>query len=136
MTDAPLLDTNVLSEIMRGKNLSIQNNARAYLAQYGQFRFSILTRYEILRGFEAKQATAQLARFQEQCRKSDILPLTDEIVERAAKIYGQLHREGRLITDADILIAATAMVHHLALVTENVKHMNRISGLQVASWQS
>lgn len=136
MNGAPLLDTNVLSEIMRGRDASIQNNARAYLAQYGEFRFSILTRYEILRGLEAKQASAQIARFQAQCRKSDILALTDEIVARAAAIYGELYRQGQLINDADILIAATAVVHKLVLVTENEKHMNRIPNLQLASWKS
>lgn len=136
MNGAPLLDTNVLSEIMRGRDASIQNNVRAYLAQYGEFRFSILTRYEILRGLEAKQASAQIARFQAQCRKSDILALTDEIVARAAAIYGELYRQGQLINDADILIAATAVVHKLVLVTENEKHMNRIPNLQLASWKS
>lgn len=136
MNNAPLLDTNTLSEIMRGENASVQNHARVYLTQYGQFRFSILPRYEILRGLEAKQATMQIARFQEQCRKSDILPLTDEIVLRAAAIYGELYRQGRLVTDADILIAATAVVHNLVLVTENIKHMNRIPNLQLASWKS
>lgn len=55
---------------------------------------------------------------------------------RAADIYGALHKRGALIEDADILIAATALVHGLALVTENALHFDRIPDLIVESWRS
>ena len=46
-----------------------------------------------------------------------VLPLNDEIVVQASEIYGVLKKQGAIIGDADILIAATALVHDLALVT-------------------
>ena len=54
---------------------------------------------------------------------------------QAAEIYGKLYRQGQLITDADILIAATALVHNLTLVTENVAHFQRIIELRLESWR-
>lgn len=131
-----LLDTDTLSEVIKGRDLHVQRCAEEYLALYKRFTFSIITRYEILRGLEAKGATRQLAAFEDRCRKSTVLPLSDEIVVRAAEIYGDLYRRGQLISDADILIAATALEHKLVLVTENPGHFLRISGLRIESWRS
>jgi tRNA(fMet)-specific endonuclease VapC len=100
-----------------------------------QFTFSILTRYEILRGLEAKRASRQIAVFNQRCAHSHVLPLTDEIVVLASQIYADLHRTGQLISDADILIAATALYHNLDLVTENTRHFKRIPALTVTAWR-
>ena len=88
-----LLDTDTLSEVMKGRDLQVRR-AREYLAVHKRFTFSILTRYEILRGLKAKGATRQLRAFERQCRRSEVLPLTDPIVERAAEIYAELKRKG------------------------------------------
>jgi len=65
-----LLDTDTLSEIMKGKNASREKHAGEYLKIHGRFRFSVITRYEILRGLKAKQATRQLAIFEDRCKRS------------------------------------------------------------------
>jgi tRNA(fMet)-specific endonuclease VapC len=64
------------------------------------------------------------------------LPITDEIIIQAADLYALLHQEGQLISDADILIAATALRHNLVMVTENVDHFRRIPGLRIESWRT
>jgi tRNA(fMet)-specific endonuclease VapC len=130
-----LLDTDTLSEIMKSRDARVARQAQNYLAAYGHFTFSILTRYEILRGLKAKQAARQIALFEQQCQKSDVLALNDAIIQRAADIYAELHRQGKLISDADILIAATALTHNLEMVTENTAHYNRIPGLTIKSWR-
>jgi tRNA(fMet)-specific endonuclease VapC len=133
---AALLDTDTLSEVMKGHDPQVSRRAAAYLADQGHFTFSIITRYEILRGLKAKQAVRQIASFEDRCRKSVVLPLSDEVIVLAAGIYGDMHRSGQLISDADILIAATALVHELTLVTENQAHFQRIPDLGVESWRA
>jgi tRNA(fMet)-specific endonuclease VapC len=128
-----LLDTDILSALMRG-NPAVTAKARAYLAEHGTLAFSIITRYEILRGLRAKHATSQLQAFDRFCETCLILPLTDETVVRPADIYAALRQSGEPIGDADILIAATALGHGLAVVTNNEAHFRRISGLDVANW--
>jgi predicted nucleic acid-binding protein len=56
------------------------------------------------------------------------------MIVQAARVYADLHRRGELISDADILIAATAMTRGLAVVTGNVAHFRRIRDLQVVNW--
>lgn len=108
--------------------------ARAYLQEHGHLTFSIITRYEILRGLKSKAATAPLAAFGLLCQGSTVLALTDEIVERASDVYAGLHRAGALLPDADLLIASTALVHGFAVVTNNTAHFSRIPGLSVQNW--
>ena len=133
--ESALLDTDTLSEIMKGIDLHVQDHARRYLALFHHFTFSIITRYEILRGLKARRATRQIARFEQRCQQSEVLPLTDDIIVQAAEIYAMLYQGGQLISDAGILIAATALKHHLVLVTENVNHFRRIPGVSIESWR-
>ncbi len=121
---------------MKGREPHVRQKAQPYLATHGPFRFSILTRYEVRRGLKAKQAVRQLALFEQPCQRSHVLLLTDKMVVRAADIYALLHRQGQLIGDAHILIAATALVHGLVLITENVAHFGRIPNLTIESWRA
>lgn len=133
---AALLDTDTLSEVIKDRDPQVRHAARQYLETHGSFTFSIITRYEVLRGLKAKRATRQVAAFEHWCRASNVLPLSDDVVVRAADLYAELHRAGHLISDADILIAATALVHGLTLVTENVAHFQRIPGVPIVSWRT
>lgn len=137
MTMEPsLLDTDTLSEVMKGMNQQVQANARYHLRAFGHFTFSLITRYEILRGLKARNATRQMTRFEQRCQQSVVLPITDDIIVQVADLYALLHQQGPLISDADILIAATALVHNLVMVTENVNHFCRIPGLTIESWRT
>lgn len=132
-SEQALIDTDILSAIMR-KNPVVIAGARSYLAIHRRFTISIITRYEILRGLKAKDATGQLRHFESFCAKNLILPLTDEIIVRAADIYAALRRKGELMGDADILIAASAMKNGLGVVTNNEEHFKRITGLRTENW--
>lgn len=125
MTEIPLalLDTDTVSALLR-QNPVVLSHAAVYLAAHSRFSLSAITRYEILRGFNAKRAHAQAAAFERFCAANVILALTDPIIARAATTYGDLHRSGQLIGDADILIAATALENDMVLVTNNTRHFN------------
>jgi len=128
-----VLDTDTLSAIMRQEAI-VLSRAQAYLSFYSQLTVSIITRFEILRGLQAKNATAQLVAFNAMCQTMEVLPLTDAVVLCAANIYGKLHQTGQLIGDADILIAATCLDQGFEIVTNNTSHFSRISGLVVQNW--
>jgi len=58
---------------------------------------------------------------------STILEQTYESSKKAAEIYAELKKQGKLINDADILIASI-------VVTSNETHFKRIKGLKVENW--
>lgn len=130
-----LLDTDILSEVLKRKNAAVVAKAAAYLAQHGQFAFSALTRYEVLRGLKDKQATAQLQRFDAFCQRSLVLPITDAVLGKAADLWALAGRAGRPRFDADLIIAATAIEHALIVVTGNAAHFSWIPGLPQEDWR-
>jgi tRNA(fMet)-specific endonuclease VapC len=54
-----LLDTDVLSEVLKQHDGNVLQAAWAYLDEWRRFTFSVLTHYEILRGLRAKGAVRQ-----------------------------------------------------------------------------
>jgi len=116
------------------QNAAVLARGNAYLSEHRQFTISIITRYEILRGLKAKGADQQALRFDDFCAKSRVLSITEDVVLRAADIYADLYKRGELIGDADILIAASALVNGYGLVTNNEAHFRRIKTLQVVNW--
>ena len=133
MTGSALLDTDVLSALMRGIP-AVVDRAWRYLAEHQRLSFSLITRYEILRGLKAKGARVQIDAFARLCAASEVLPLSDEIVDVAAGVYAHLQSTGQPIGDADILIAATALVHDRLVVTNNEGHFRRVPGVTVDNW--
>jgi tRNA(fMet)-specific endonuclease VapC len=133
MEPKSLWDTDVLSGLMRKTPVAL-NRARVYLADHRQLTISLVTRFEILRGLKAKRANAQLAAFDSFCMNNEVLPITDQIIVRAAETYADLHNRGQLIADADILIAATAIENGLVMATNNLADFGRITGLQIDNW--
>lgn len=128
-----MLDTDILSAIMR-KNPVATHKARTYLAAHSRFTFSIITRYEILRGLKAKGSTKQETTFGRFCANNLVLPLDDEVIVKAVEIYATLHQQGNLIGDADILVAASALVHGFGVATNNEEHFRRIADLRIENW--
>lgn len=131
-----LVDSDMLSEIMKGRDLQVLHHAQEYLKEHRVLRFSLITRYEVLRGLHAKDAKRQITAFLARCRASVVYPVTEEVVDRAAVIYGSLWKRGKLISEGDLLIAATALLQDLIVVTGNEDHFQRVEGLRVANWRT
>ena len=128
-----LIDTDTLSLFLRNQPAVILN-VGDYLQFQEGFTFSVVTHFEILRGLKIKDAHAQIDKFRQICLVSTELNLSPEIIIRASDIYADLYSTGKMIGDADILIAATALLHDLEFVTNNVSHFSRIAGLRVLNW--
>ena len=128
-----LLDTDTLS-LYRRAHAQVTRHAAAYIRRYGQLTFAELTRYEVLRGLIAAQATRQLTAFESFCRRHRILPFDAEAARRSADIWADLRARGQPIGEVDTMIAGIALAHGLAVVSHNVNHFGRVSGLVMLDW--
>jgi tRNA(fMet)-specific endonuclease VapC len=133
--DESLLDTDILNEVLKAKNANVVRHAARYLAQHGQFAISGMSRYEVLRGLKEKNAPRQLTRFHAFCQNTLILPITDDILDRAADLWVDGRKQGFTPKDADLVIAATALQHGRTLATGNTAHFRWIPGLKLANWR-
>jgi tRNA(fMet)-specific endonuclease VapC len=128
-----LLDTDTVSFLLR-RHPAVAVQCRAYLAAHNLLTISVVTRYELIRGYLAAGATRQLNEFLLACERMAVIEVNQAIADRAAHVHADLTRRGLPIGDADILIAATALELGRAVVTGNEKHFSRIGALITMNW--
>jgi predicted nucleic acid-binding protein len=119
-----LLDTNVLSELRKGMRANV--NIQRWFASVDEnlIFLSVLVAGEIRRGIEAirqrdPRAAPALERWLDnlmQAHSDRVLPVDAATADE----WGRLDARGSLPV-VDGLLAATAQVHDLTLVTRNVK---------------
>jgi len=121
-----VVDTGIFIEYLRAKDKSktiLQN-----LSEKVELYISSVTLYELYMGATSPQKWVDVKTLTEDI---PVLPFTKTISEKAAIIYQELRKEGKIIEFRDIFIGATAMVHDLPVLTRNKKHFIRIKGLKV-----
>lgn len=106
-----------------------------YIREHKRLTISHITRYEILKGLKAKKAQKQIDAFNKFCIHNTVLPITDDVIVKAADIYASLKEQGELISDGDILVAAIAITNNLVLITNNTEHFSRVKDLQLDNWK-
>lgn len=134
-----LIDTNVLSELMR------ENPAPQVLAWFASqnanlMQTSAITHAEILAGIallpagKRREAMAQAAgQIFEEDFAGKCIDFGGQAVGHYALVRAQRQLAGRPIDTADAQIAAIALVTHLTLVTRNTKDFEGINDLQVVN---
>lgn len=137
--DKALLDTDILSEVMRAKNSAVVQRAQAYHATHGRLTVSVITVMEITKGLHKLQRDMALRRFLDGLAVAEVLEFSLTAAELAGRIYGDLEQTGQPIGRADPMIAAIALEHGLTLVSGNVSHYQRIQalgyGLRLENWR-
>jgi len=128
-----LIDTDTVSYYFRG-DANVTENLNAYLAEQETAYLSVITYYEILNGLYFKDAKKQLASFERFVELNEIVPMTDSIAKRSARIHANLRTIGKTIGNNDILIAGTALINDFTLITNNTRHFSEIAGLDLENW--
>jgi len=133
-----LIDTDILSYILKDIE-PVYSQSQTYLEKYGKFAISSLTYYECIRGYKTVGATRRLQVFQEFLELTEILEVDQQILDQAADIYAELRPRGVFPGEIDNLIGATALVHDLCLVTNNMAHylpIHKFFGLRLDNWMN
>lgn len=130
-----LLDTNVLSEVIRkDPNRGLLQRLGAVAAR------DVVTsavcvaelRHGAARVAHGARLWERIAR--EILSRVDILPLGEAEALRAGDLLATLEARGEPIGIEEVWIGATALEHRLTVVTRNLKHFRRIPGLVSESW--
>ena|SRR5579863_10201058 len=110
-----LIDSDWVVDYLAGKQQAI-----SFLSSVWEegTAISLITLGEIYEGiYYGRDPQRSEAVFHQFLRSVDVLPLNRSIMQRFARIRGDLRAKGQLIGDPDILIAATAIYHDLILLT-------------------
>lgn len=125
-TDRVLVETSILLRHLRQKDKEISIFRKA-VRKYRLF-LSVITVYEIEFGAVRAGRVSDLTPI---LPSVEILSIDQEVARKSAEIHADLISRNQDIGIKDVLIAATCLVNNLPVLTLNIDHYSRVSGLKM-----
>ena len=122
-----LLDTSVIIDYLRGKEQAVEllNNIQGELSSS---YFCVSELYEgVYRAREKERVEESVKTFFHSL--SGIYTLDDSVAQKFGELRARLKKQGNVIEDIDLFIAATCLVYGLTLITYNKRHFSHIEEL-------
>ncbi|RLG46062.1 MAG: hypothetical protein DRN92_05950 [Thermoproteota archaeon] len=96
---------------------------------------SIISLAELYEGVYYSRDPSESERILKEFLTSDleVLGIDEETCKIFGRERGRLRREGKIISDFDLLIASTCLRHNLILLTNNRRHYELVKGLEIIS---
>jgi tRNA(fMet)-specific endonuclease VapC len=130
-----LLDTNICIYIAKQRPTSVLEKFEQL--SVGEVSISTITYGELLYGAEKSHHSKKTLHILEELTSLiPPIPLSTDAGEHYGKIRSHLEKQGKLIGNNDLWIAAHALAAELILVTNNVKEFARIPKLKIENWVS
>jgi len=127
-----LLDTDTCIYWLNGRQ-SVRE--RLLAVGWGEIRICVITAAELYYGaYNSNRVTENLTRAEQFIQNLPVIPLNDNALRRFGELKAELRRIGQPIAEFDLLIASVALAENYILVTNNTRHYERISGLQLENW--
>jgi tRNA(fMet)-specific endonuclease VapC len=124
-----LLDSDWVADYLKGRDHAVQIVASLYAAGLA---ISIITYAEVYEGVYYGRERQRYERiYREFLRGVDVLGINRSVARRFAIVRGALRARGQMISQTDLLIAATALDHDLIMVTRNTRDFSRMPDLQL-----
>lgn len=133
-----IVDTTVLIELMREVPDRV---VLAFMMEQRDLWLSVISIYELSCAArdraDQRQSKSIRARLDEIVakRRESILPIDRPVAEEAARMQAEASREGRELTLADALIAATAKVNGLGVATRSVSDFESLGVDLINPWR-
>jgi predicted nucleic acid-binding protein len=139
MTVKAILDTDILSEYLKGHNAAVAGRAAGYARDHGVFTFTSVTVYEIVYGLELKGASSQLSKVMAWLKQNEEITPIDADYLAAATIKATARKQGSVVELPDCLIASIAVRLNQPLVTGNTEDFRAIQrtgiNLAIENWR-
>ncbi len=135
-----ILDTCVISELIRPKpSAAVTEWVREQQEEH--LHLSVLTLGELRKGIERLPVSRKRARIENWLNR-DLrlrflgrwLAIDEEVAERWGLVSAQAAAQGRVMPVIDGLIAATALVHGMTVVTRNTADIQPVGALLLNPW--
>ena len=126
-----LLDTDICSRYLRQPSKLFHR----FIQHAGRLHVSAVGLSELYTwGYKQDDPSRIVSAIADLRRAVGVLPFDESCAETLGQIRGVQLRQGVSYASIDLLIAATALVHDLTLVTHNTKDFQRIPNLRTADW--
>ena len=127
-----LVDTDICSAHMRRPT----RLAHRFVQHMGRIAISTVTLAELYAGaYKHSQTNRLLSLIADLRQEVDMVGFDVPCAEKFGQVRGTLLQQGISVPTTDLMIASSALVHNLALVTHNTKEFQNIPGLTLEDWQ-
>jgi tRNA(fMet)-specific endonuclease VapC len=127
-----LLDTDTLIFSLKGEP-AVKKNLHDHF--HDPLKMSVITLMELYYGaHKSQKITSNLAKIKTLELSFEIVPVSEESAEIFGMTKAELEKKGLILDDFDLIIACSALSNNLVLVTNNVRHFQRIEGLKLTNW--
>ncbi|MGB2727451.1 MAG: type II toxin-antitoxin system VapC family toxin [Halobacteriota archaeon] len=127
-------DTDFLVALLRKEEVAIEK-LETYVEREGVLSTTVISACELFEGaYKGDGAEKKITRVKELLRRLEILELNLSSSELFGKVYNELRLQGRDIGVLDTLISSIVLANGDKLITRNIKHFERVTGLLVESW--
>lgn len=130
-----VLDTNVLIDLLHHNEEVVRHIGRVGVSTCA---ISVITLLELYRGAYSMNTEEgrleELAKIRLLAETFEVLPVSAEN-ESYAREWKRLRDAGTPIDDFDLIIGTSALENGYILVSNNLRHMQRIEGLLLEDWK-
>jgi tRNA(fMet)-specific endonuclease VapC len=132
MGEALILDTSVLIDLEREHSRGRPGKALAFFEEHVDSRYYIafMTAGELAAG----KSLSNRETWQDFLAPFYVLPPTPDVAWEYGRAFRHLSKNRQMIGANDLWIAATALAHQMPIVTADVKHFERVPGLDVRKY--
>jgi tRNA(fMet)-specific endonuclease VapC len=128
-----LVDTDICSAHLK----EVGRVTSRFLQYTGRVHVSVITVAELFSwALRANTSQRRLQGLLTFLSDVTVLDVDAEVARKFGAIQAQSLDQGQVLPGMDLLIAATALVHGLTMVTHNSGDFSRIPGLPLADWLS
>ncbi len=127
-----ILDTNFIIVAEREAKRGITTTIDRFFE--GRSKESFYITFTVAGELACGQSASPKRDWERLCRPYPILPWSGDVSWQYGEIYRALAAIGQLIGANDLWIAATALVHGMGVVTNNVEEFGRVPGLTVVDY--
>ena len=127
------LDTDIMSYYFNG-NIGIKEKLIETIENENNICTTVINIYEILKGLKWKNNQKKEKQFREFLGDITVFTIDDDVIDIASDLFSKLRQTGKIIGDADILIAAIVIRNDGVLVSNNTKHYEGLEKLKLTNW--
>ena len=127
-----LLDTDTIIYSMKGVESVKENLLKNYNSP---MKISIITLMELYYGaYKSQKVAGNIAKIKHLEQSFEIIHIDRKTVKLFGMLKAKSEKKGTPLDDFDLIIASCALVHRLTLVTNNIRHFQKIKGLKLENW--
>ncbi|MBN2011111.1 type II toxin-antitoxin system VapC family toxin [candidate division KSB1 bacterium] len=128
------IDTDIIIYFLKNNPVVIEKfNA----TDIDDMTITIINYTELLFGaYNSSRVSQNLSKIRSFLQSFKIVQFSKQSAEMFAQLKSLLKKSGSQIADMDLMIASICLTNNLTLVTNNIKHFSRITGLRLENWSS